>query len=138
MAVIEINHHPSPRELRWFGLLLVVFAGVVGGLLRWPGDAPAAARVVWGAGAAVGAAYAVIPTLRRYVYLGWVYAVFPIGWVVSHALLALIYYAVFTPIGLILRLFGSDPMERMFDRSAATYWTAHRPERDMRRYFRQY
>ena len=138
MAVIEINHNPSPRELRWFGILLVVFAGVVGGLLRWQWDTPVAARVIWGGGAAVGTAYAVIPPARRYVYLGWIYAVFPIGWVVSHVLLALIYYAVFTPIGLLLRLFGHDPMQRTFDRSAATYWIVHRPERDMRRYFRQF
>ena len=138
MAVIEINHHPSSREFRWFGLLLLVFAGVLGSLLRWQWDLPTAARVVWGLGAAIGAIYAVIPQVRRYIYLGWIYAVFPIGWTVSHLILAILYYAVFTPIGLILRLFGHDPMRRTFDRSAATYWTDHRSERDFRRYFRQY
>ena len=138
MAVIEINHNPSSRELRWFGLLLLVFAGVVGALLRWQWDAPAAARVVWGVGAIVGAVHAAIPRARRYLYLGWLYAVFPIGWTVSHLILAMIYYAVFTPIGWGLRLSGHDPMRRTFDRSASTYWTEHRSERDPRRYFRQY
>ena len=62
--------------------------------------------------------YYAIPNVRRLLYLGWMRVFYPIGWVVSHLLLAIVYYLVLTPIGLVMRLFGGDPMHRGFDRSA--------------------
>ena len=55
-------------------------------------------------------------------YVGWMDASWPMGWVFSHVLLGVTYYLVITPIGLILRLLGKDPMRRRFDREAKTYW----------------
>ena len=81
--------------------------------------------------------YAIRP-FRRPIYLGWMYAVFPIGWVISHTVLALTYYLVLTPIGLLMRGLGRDPMERRFDRDGETYWTPHEPSEDPARYFRQF
>ncbi len=135
MAVIEINRDPSPRDLAIFGALLALFVALAGWLLRRQGVAGAA---VWGAGALLVAVYLVVPAARRPIYLGWMYAVFPIGWVISHAVLAGIYYGVFTPIGLVLRFAGRDPLARRFDRSAPSYWQPHRPDLHRRRYFRQY
>lgn len=137
MALVEVNKNPSTRELRVFGLLLLVFAGVVGALLRWKANAPDAARVVWIAGAGLVAVYFVVPPLRRPIYLAWIYATLPIGWVVSHALLAAVYYGIFTPVGLVMRLFGRDTMARRFDPAARSYWVEHDPSKDPQRYFRQ-
>jgi Na+/proline symporter len=136
MAVIDINRNPSPRELRWFGVMLAVFVAVVG-LLFWRAEATRAATIVWGAGAALTLVFAAAKATRRPIYLGWIYAAYPIGWTVSHLLLGAIYYLVVTPIGLALRLGGRDPLERTFDRSASTYWTPHDPGKDVARYFKQ-
>ena len=65
-------------------------------------------------------------------------AAFPIGWTVSYLLLAAIFFLVLTPIGLVMRLFGRDPMLRALDRSAKTYWVPHNPGADPRRYFKQF
>ena len=59
-------------------------------------------------------------------------------WTLSHVALAATYYLVLTPIGLLLRLVHGNPLDRAPDRSAASYWTARRPLRDVRRYFRQF
>jgi hypothetical protein len=136
MAVIDINRNPSPRELRWFGVMLAVFVAVVG-LLFWRAEATRVATIVWGAGAALTLVFAAAKATRRPIYLGWIYAAYPIGWTVSHLLLGAIYYLVVTPIGLALRLGGRDPLERTFDRSARTYWTPHDPGKDVARYFKQ-
>jgi len=58
--------------------------------------------------------------------------------VVSFVILAAIYYAVLTPIGLLMRLVGYDPMCRRRDANAASYWTSREPVDDVRRYFRQF
>ena len=78
------------------------------------------------------------PPLLRPVYQLWMLAVYPIGWTVSHIVMALLFYLVFTPVGLIMRACGRDPMQRKFDRQATTYWQRRPPEQDKRRYFRQF
>jgi hypothetical protein len=138
MAVIEINRNPSRRELLVFGVLLAVFVGVVGGLCRFQFDAPAAARAIWIGGGALAALFFVVPPVRRPIYLGWIYAAYPIGFVVSHVILGAIYYVLFTSIGLLLRVLGKDPMCRAFDRNAKSYWVEHDPHKDPRRYVRQF
>jgi hypothetical protein len=52
--------------------------------------------------------------------------------------MALIFYLVVTPVAVIMRLVGRDPMERTFDRSAKTYWKPRRTDPSSTRYFRQY
>ena len=53
-------------------------------------------------------------------------------------ILAVVYYLVLFPIGLILRLRGYDPMQRRFDRSAKSYWTPREQEEGTERYFKQF
>lgn len=138
MALIEIDRDPSPRTLLLFGPLLALFAGLVGVLLRWRFDLPAAATAVWIAGGGLASLALFVPLLRRPLYLGWVFAAFPVGWVLSHVVLALLYYAVLTPIGLVMRLGGRDVLRRRFDRDADSYWIEYRSRSDTKRYFRQF
>ncbi len=138
MPLVEINKNPSPRELRWFGLILVAFCGLMSGLLyakfRWP----VAAWIPGGVAIAVAAVYYALPALRRPIYLGWMYAFLPLGMVMSFLLLMAIYFLVFTPIGLVMRLMGRDRIPRRFDRQAATYWVKRPPARPPESYFRQF
>lgn len=136
--MIEINKNPSHRELRWFGVGLLAFAGLAGAMIHWRWDNASLARYVVGAGVLLTLVYYTVPPLRRWIYLAWMYAAFPIGWVVSHVVLAAIYYLVVTPIGLVMRVLGHDPLHRAFDRSADTYWIPHDPGANVKRYFRQF
>ena len=138
MGMIKLNRQPTPRDLFWFGLLLPLFVAVLGGVLRWMWGLPAAAVVIWLVGAAILAAFALAPPLRRPIYLGWIYASFPIGWTVSHLVLGAVFYLLLTPIGLMMRLCGHDPLHRQFDRQAKSYWIARPKQTDSSRYFRQF
>jgi hypothetical protein len=138
MAIIEINRNPSRRELAWFGALFMLFFAIIGGVIAWRFSGIAVAKWMWGIAALITAVYYALPPVRRPLYLGWMYAAYPIGWVISHVLLALIYYLVFTPIGFIMRSIGHDPLSRKYDRAASTYWIEHRPGGDPARYFRQF
>jgi hypothetical protein len=42
--------------------------------------------------------------------------------VTSPILLGLVFYLVFTPMGILMRLTGRDPMRRKWEKSAPTYW----------------
>ncbi len=103
----------------------------------WAKHAPSHA-VVWWVVAAVGIGGYFLPRAMKPIYVTWMALAMPIGWVVSHLLLLGVYYVVLTPIGLLMRLFGYDPMQRQFDRTATTYWTPHDPETEAARYLKQY
>jgi hypothetical protein len=137
MSLIEIDNNPSPAKLRTFGLLLPAFFGALGALAQWRWHLPTAGLVIWIAGATLIVLYAAMPRIRRPLYVGWMYAVMPVGVCVSYLLLAMTYFLVLTPIGLARRLFG-DPLQRRFNRQAASYWIAAQRRRDKHDYFRQF
>jgi hypothetical protein len=58
--------------------------------------------------------------------------------VMSFLLLAAIYFLVFTPIGLVMRLFGRERLPRRFNSGAMTYWIKRPAARPPGSYFRQF
>ena len=138
MAVIQINKNPSRRDLAWFGILLLVFFGLIGALARWRFGSVGVSNTLWQVGAGLCLVYYAVRPIRKWMFLGWMFAAFPIGWTISHLLLGLTFYLVLTPIGLIMRLCGRDPLHRRFEPDAASYWVEHDPGGDASRYFRQY
>lgn len=144
--MLEINKDPSRKELRWFGLMVGLALGVLG-LVLWLKTAllfglssrpTVASLVVWGMALVFPVVYYAVPALQKRLYVGFLYAVFPIGFVVSNVILALAYYLVVTPIGLVMRLFGYDPMERRLRPEEKSYWVEHQRVDDPKRYFRQF
>ena len=88
MGLVEINHNPSQGELKWFGLIALLFLGIVGlviwlrfDLLRW-------SVVLWILAFLLAGIFYAAPALKRPIYLIWMYAFFPLSWTVSHVLFA--------------------------------------------------
>ena len=138
MSLIRIERNPSRRQLKVFGALWLVFFGVVGWILFRGSGSPATAAAVWALAVVVPTAGWIVPGFMRVIYVGLAYAAFPIGFVLSHVILGLVYYLVLTPTGFVMRLFGYDPMARRFDHKAHSYWMGRDMEPDVRRYFRQF
>lgn len=63
---------------------------------------------------------------------------FPIGLVVMPLVVGVLYYGVFTPMGLLFRVFGRDVMGRKLDKSAASYWHDRGAPRPAASYFKLY
>ncbi|MBM3969987.1 MAG: hypothetical protein FJ302_09005 [Planctomycetes bacterium] len=119
--------------------MLIVFFAIAAGIWKLKSGHGQAPAILVSVTSTVGLVGLVAPQAIRWVYVGWMVAAFPIGWVVSHLLLAAIFFGVIMPIGLILRALGRDPMRKSSDRSAATYWIARPTEpTDSQRYFRQF
>ena len=138
MAVVEVNWKPSTEQLRLFSVLQVVFFAVVAVLLHSGTRYGQTGNVVLAISLVVGLAGLAWPPLMRVVYVVWMALVFPIGWTVSHVVLAVLFYLVFTPIAIIMKLCGYDSMQRKFDRQAATYWKRRQQNDDNSRYFKQF
>ena len=138
MALVDINWNPSRKELRVFSLLLIGFGAIVAVILYRRLESQAPSEVVLFITGALGLTGLVAPLLVRPVYLLWMGLAFPIGWVVSHVMMLAVYYLVLTPIGLVMRLCGRDPMQRQLDRDAKTYWLPRSTRSDLKSYFRQF
>ena len=55
----------------------------------------------------------------------------------SFVLLASFYFLLLTPIALLFRLIGRDPLHRRFDRGESSYWAPRKPTASLDRYFHQ-
>lgn len=138
MALLEINRKIGKRQLRQFAMVWLVLWGLIGWMVYRHTHAIQVPRILWIAAAVSGAFGLLLPRFMRGLYLGTIYLVYPIGWVISHLILGFVFYVVLTLIGLMMKVFGHDPMERKFDRAAGSYWTAYSPEGKVERYFRQF
>lgn len=137
MPLLRVNRHPSRIQLMLFALLWMAVAILLRGRALAHGHGLLARACGVAALCSPGAFVFGWEGLRRF-YVGACYAAYPLGWIVSHVLLAGIYYLLFTPVGGLLRLFNHDPLQRRFDRGAATYWQPRPPAPPAETYFRPY
>jgi hypothetical protein len=139
MALVKVNKDPSIRELRQFaGIWLPLFCLLVGWIIQRQAGTWTPAFYLWGVCAAVSVAGLWLPQLIKPLFVGLMYTVFPLGFVLSYVILAVIYYLLITPVGLIMRLVGYDPLNRKLDPAADTYWIEREAQPESSRYFRQF
>jgi hypothetical protein len=134
----DIPLSPPARTLRQFaGLWLASFAALAG---------VQGARHGWGAAAALPALLALgvgVPGLWRprsvrWVFVGSMVLTFPAGWLTSRLLLAVLFHAVFTPLGLLFRLAGRDALNLRRRPGTDTWWVPRPAAAHVGRYFRQF
>ncbi len=137
MAVLD-RHEPTTPELRWFGLMLAAFAALLGGLVLHFSNSWLGAGVIWAVGFLLAVVYQCLPSTRYLVFRLWMTLFFPVGWLISHLLIARVYYLFITPTAQVMRLIGRDALGQAFDSSAKTYWTAMEAKPKDSRYFQQF
>jgi hypothetical protein len=139
MSLIKINLKPTDKDLRLFGraalvasVLLTVLLYLIKGLaFQW-------CAIIVGIGLLIFVASIVSIRFIRWIYIGLTLLTFPIGFSISFIIMAIFYYGILTPLGLIFRLIGRDPLRRKFDKTTKSYWIPHRPCEKNERYFSQF
>ena len=135
--MIEINKNPKAKELSQFGIiwlpaLLILLVWMITSRLEtrlWTILLSVLAGLSMGLGV-------LQPMLLKPVFVGLQYLTWPIGLVVPYVLLAIVYYLLITPLGVLLRLFGYDPMQRRMP--FGTMWHVRHPVIEQASYFRQF
>jgi hypothetical protein len=136
--MIPLHVHPGAREIRsftriWFPLFVLA----LGGMLWWRTGSSPPAFWVWGVGAVLGASMLASARLARAVFVALVLVTYPIGLVVSMTVLAAMFFLVFTPIGLLMRLAGRDPLG-LRARGRPSHWLEYDQDDRPARAFRQF
>jgi hypothetical protein len=126
-----INTNPDKQELRKFGL---IFAGMFilffALLLPWIWDKPSPmwAWIVAGVFAAAGL---LVPMWLALVYRLWMKIGQVLGWINTRIILGLVFFVIFAPVALLLKILGKDALRQRLDASASSYRIAsEQPPRD--------
>lgn len=139
MSLIEINWHPNHKELRNFALIGLIASALISLILYLVEGLPIRwAVVIFVAGFIIFLTSFISIKLTRIIYLGLTLVTLPIGWVVSSLLLAGFYFLLLTPLGLLFRLIGRDPLCRRFDSNVKSYWLIRKSPKNLDRYFHQF
>ena len=69
-----------------------------------------------------------VPGKLKAVYILWMRIVYLLAWINTRIILTAVFFIIFTPLSLIMRLFRSDPLERKIDRHSNSYWKDQRQE----------
>ena len=104
MSMVDINWRPQAKELRKFGITVMIGFGIIGLIFQFAADNLQGAYVAYIAGSALG-----LPALTGTVialpgYWIWMGIAFVMGNIMSRLLLGIFFYLLITPMGLIRRL----------------------------------
>lgn len=117
--------HGKLGSNRIFGGLMALIAALVA-FWSWRHGHPA---LPWAAAIGIGFACCAgfAPAMLQPLHKAWMALGHLLGRIVSPIIMALIYFGVVTPIALIARARGVDPMRRKLDPTARTYWIERDP-----------
>ena len=119
------THEVEGSSDRSFGVVFTVVFLIVALLPLWKGEAPR----LWAL--AVSAVFLLAalarPVVLRPLNRAWLKFGLLLGRVVNPIVMAVIFYLVITPVGLVVRLLGKDPLRLRLDREAKSYWIERDP-----------
>jgi len=139
MSLVEINWNPDEKQLRGFGAVALIATSAISLLLYYLKDLPVFwAAVIFLAGLIIFLSSRLYLRLTKLFYLILTAVTAPIGFVLSFLLMAVFFFLLITPLSIVFRLIGRDPLNRRFDPDAKSYWLARQEPDVLDRYFHQY
>ena len=117
----EIKHIKTGKEdLRSFGVIIGIILLLVAGFLFYK-EKESFQIFLYIAGAFIGFG-SIIPIILKPIYIVWMVFAVILGWFMTRVILSLLFYAIITPIGLVLRIFGKDFLELKKQVVQGSYW----------------
>jgi len=113
------------KKTAQFGLLMAVVWAIIGSILLWRGTR------LWPCIYALAAFFLIstltYPRLLMPIETIWMKLAHMISLVTTRIILGVTFYLIITPMALIMRLIGRDPLAKKSDPRADTYWTTVDP-----------
>lgn len=133
----HVNFNPDRRELRSFAIAMVIGFTFLGLVAAWYiGEFATRTYILWGIGIAL-AIFALTPYLGRIAYLAVYLPSSIVGYIISHIVLGVMFFTIFLPIGILLRLTGKDLL-RLRPKGPRALWQPLEKKGDLKSYYRQF
>ncbi len=116
----------TTKELRNFGLVMAGAFAVLGAISYWRNSLPDNESTIWPYMFGLAGFFLVFglifPRVLTPIEWFWMKLAFVLSIIVTHILVTLTFYIVITPVGLLMRLFGNDPLRLKFAKKEDSYW----------------
>ena len=133
----DLPRNPTPRMLRQFSAgWLVVFCAFALRVAVFRGHTTAG--WILGAVAAVGIIGLFRPATVRWLFLGASVVAFPIGWVMTNLILAVMFFLLLTPLAVVFRLWGRDLLQLRRQPGKESFWIPRGDPPEPGRYLKQF
>jgi formate-dependent nitrite reductase membrane component NrfD len=129
---------PSPRTLRQFAAAWLLFISVFGAQQYFGRGRHSLGLACILAALVFGISGLLKPATVHWLFVTLMFVAFPIGWLISQVMLAVMFYLILTPIALVFRLIGRDVLLRRRAPGRSSFWLPKPRRTDLRSYFRQY
>ena len=117
----EIKNIKSEKsDLRKFGIIVGIILLVISGFLFW--KEKESFQIFLAIGIILFLTSIALPSVLQPVYWIWMIFAVILGWFMTRVILSLLFYVVFTSIGLTLRFFGKQILKLRWDKSKESYW----------------
>ena len=133
----EIKNIKSEKsDLRNFGIIVGIILLIISGFLFW--KEKESFQIFLAIGITLFLTAIAIPSVLKSVYWIWMIFAIILGWFMTRVILSLLFYVVFTSIGLTLRFFGKQFLELRWDKSKESYWNFRTNEQQKENYEKQF
>ena len=117
----EIKNIKSKKsDLRNFGITIGIIFLIISGFLFW--KEKESLQIFLAIGITFFLTAIAIPSVLKPVYWIWMIFAIILGWFMTRVILSLLFYVVFTSIGLTSRAFGKQFLEMRWQKSKESYW----------------
>ncbi len=121
MTAPKTTATPDRQELRKFGFVFATGLVLIFGLFfPWVLEKPSPSWP-WIVAAVFAGLALLLPQILKPVFLLWMKIGHVLGWINTRIILGVVFFIIFAPVALLMRLFGNDPMHRQLDATASTY-----------------
>lgn len=126
----------TPKNLKSFGLILGGILLAIATSAWWKGKPT---YPYWFfAGFPIFMTAAIYPLILGPLYKAWMSVAMLIGWVLTRVILAVLFYAIITPLGIIHRLTGKNILSDKPGNQSSTYWIKRTPQKAKEQYENQF
>jgi hypothetical protein len=119
------NIRSEKSDLRKFGITFGLILLIIAGFLFWKENE--SFQIILTIGVVLCVLGITLTVVLKPIYLMWMIFATVLGWIMTRVILSVLFYAILTPIGLILRLFGKQFLELKWNKTDITYWN-YRPK----------
>ena len=117
----EIKNIKSEKcDLRNFGIIVGIILLIISGFLFW--KEKESFQIFLTIGISLFFTAIALPSVLKPVYWIWMIFAIILGWFMTRVILSLLFYVVFTSIGLTARLFGKQFLDLRWEKSKDSYW----------------
>ena len=131
----QISSSATIKQIRQFGFLVGIVLVAVGCWQLYRQIYPIGRIVLWSIGGFLFFGGLLWPQILKHLYVLWMLLAHMLSWVNTRIILGVIFYLIFTPIALVMRIAQRDGLQKKINKSASSYWTQRTAPENIKEHF---